>query len=212
MKVTDETGAPVPGVLVTWTAVNGTIANASTTDASGQASATLTLGSVVGSNAASATASITTPAGPKTVTFHATVQTGTVARLVFKTQPTTGIVGRTLNAVQVGFVDAAGNGVPAVNAVTIALGNNSANTTLGGTLTQSGVAGTATFSDLTISVAGTGYTLVASSPGVPNLISSAFDVTSGSGGASRLIFVNPETLTPLEGQPSVTTPVGVVPT
>ena len=210
VRVTDETGSPVPGVLVTWTAVNGTIASASTTDANGQASATLTLGSVVGNNASSATASITTPTGPKTVTFHATVQPGIVARLVFKTQPTSGTIGKPLSAVQIGFLDVAGNPVVAGNTVTIALGANPSNATLAGTLTQTGVAGTATFGDLTVSAAGTGYTLVASSPGLPNLTSSTFDVGTTQG-ASQLLFVDAESLTPLASPPSITTPAGLVP-
>lgn len=211
VKVTDETGSPVSGVLVSWTAVNGTIANASTTDANGQASATMTLGSNVGSNAASATASITTPTGTKSVSFSVNVQRGTVARLVFKTQPANAVVGSPLNAVQVSFLDAAGNPVPATNNVTIALGNNPAEAMLGGTLTRGGVAGVATFNDLTVSAAGSGYTLIASSPGLPSITSGAFNVSAAQG-ASKLIFVDVELFNPIEGQPSVTTPVGVVPT
>jgi hypothetical protein len=50
------------------------------------------------------------------------------------------------------------------DSVTIKLGTNPSNGVLSGTLTQDAVAGVATFKDLSISVAGNGYTLIATAP------------------------------------------------
>jgi hypothetical protein len=61
--------------------------------------------------------------------------------------------------------------------VTVALASNPGGAALGGTLTAAAVDGEATFSDLTVSIPGTGYTLRASSPGLTDGISSPFDVT-----------------------------------
>jgi hypothetical protein len=61
--------------------------------------------------------------------------------------------------------------------ITIAIGNNPSDGTLSGTLTRlTDLTGVATFGDLTIDVAGTGYTLVASAPSVTSATSSSFNV------------------------------------
>ena len=59
--------------------------------------------------------------------------------------------------------DANGNLVTTdTSSVTIAIGTNPGSGTLGGTLTVAAVNGVATFSNLSINKAGTGYTLTAS--------------------------------------------------
>ncbi len=72
-----------------------------------------------------------------------------------------------------------GNAVTtATNAVTMAIGTNPSSGTLTGTLTVNAVAGVATFANLSINAAGSGYTLAASATGLTGSTSSAFNVTA----------------------------------
>ncbi len=90
-------------------------------------------------------------------------------------------------AVQVGIVDGAGNlSITYTDPVTLTIGNNPAGGTLWGTSTVSPGAGIATFSDLSIDVAATGYTLVATSAALTIATSPVFDVLSGFVSASTL--------------------------
>src|SRR5262249_18563879 len=59
--------------------------------------------------------------------------------------------------------------------VTVALGNNPGGGTLGGTTTVTVSGGVATFADLSVSQAGTGYTLTASAPGLAGATSARFN-------------------------------------
>jgi len=78
--------------------------------------------------------------------------------------------------------------------ITLALGNNPSGATLGGTTTVAAVSGVATFSNLSLTTAGIGYTLVASSSGLISATSNPFDVTPAA--ASRLAFtVQPSSTT-----------------
>ena len=73
VRVVDDQGRPVSGITVTFTVTegNGTVSAATaTTDGSGLAETTLTLGPSAGSNAVRA--SITAPGSPTSVTFTAT--------------------------------------------------------------------------------------------------------------------------------------------
>jgi hypothetical protein len=189
VKVTDALNNAAANATVVWTATNGTIAPSTTTDAQGLATNTLTLGSLVGT--ATVTATI---ANGASVTFTATVQVGTVARIAFKVSPTGGAAGSMVAPVLVELQDAGGNVVPATNAVSIALGANPGSSTLAGTLTRNAVAGVATFDDLIVNRPGNGYTLVASSAGASSQTSVAFNVTTGAAG--NLVFTT---------QPSTTT-------
>src|SRR5207244_9968473 len=71
-------------------------------------------------------------------------------------------------------------------AVAVALGNNPGSATLSGTTPVAAVSGVATFFDLSVDKAGTGYTLTVSASGVPSVTSTAFDVTPGT--ATQLAF------------------------
>jgi hypothetical protein len=83
-------------------------------------------------------------------------------------------------AVQVSIVDANGNLVTsATDNVTIAIGTNPSGGALSGTTTVAAVNGVATFSDLSINMVGTGYTLAATSGSLTGATSSAFNVTHG---------------------------------
>jgi hypothetical protein len=70
--------------------------------------------------------------------------------------------------------------------ITLALGNNPSSATLScsGGLTAVAVAGVATFTGCRISAAGTGYTLVATSPGLVQAASSAFNQTDAPAAAT----------------------------
>ncbi len=73
--------------------------------------------------------------------------------------------------------DAAGNlGVNFVGSVTVTIATNPASATLGGTTVRTAVAGVATFTDLSISSVGVGYTLRASSAGLAGVTTAAITI------------------------------------
>ena len=105
---------------------------------------------------------------------------GTPAKLAFTVQPTSGTAGVPIApTVTAAIQDASGDVVTtATNAVTIALGANPAGGTLSGTSTVTAVNGIATFTDLSIERAESGYTLVATSGSLTNATSPPFDITA----------------------------------
>lgn len=95
------------------------------------------------------------------------VTPGPAAQLVFTAEPSATVAGRALAPVSVTALDSESNVATGFKgAVTIAFGTNTAGATLSGTLTTVAAAGAATFDNLTVSGAGAGYTLVASSAGL----------------------------------------------
>src|SRR3989442_9131640 len=81
-------------------------------------------------------------------------------------------------AVKVRALDAFGNLATGFNgAVAVALGANPGGATLSGTTPVAAVGGVATYFDLSVNKAGTGYTLTATASGVPSVTSTPFDVT-----------------------------------
>jgi hypothetical protein len=112
---------------------------------------------------------------------------GPVSQLVFTTQPTTTSAGTVIApSIQVAARDAAGNTVPAFTGnVTMTIGVNPGAGTLFGTTTVAAVAGVATFNDLLIDKAATGYRLQAAGGGF-NIQSGAFSITGGA--ATKLLF------------------------
>jgi uncharacterized repeat protein (TIGR01451 family) len=114
---------------------------------------------------------------PKTTTITATA--AGAARLVFIQQPTSTVAGQAIApAVSVQVQDAAGNPVHSTAAVTLSILTNPGGATLGGTNPVSAVnsTGVATFNDLSLDKAGTGYTLSATSSGLTAATSTAFYV------------------------------------
>lgn len=99
--------------------------------------------------------------------------------LAFLVQPVTTALNTAITpGVRVELLDATGAVAQgSSNAVTLALQANPGQATLTGTRTVNAVRGVATFSDLTLNVLGTGYTLVASSGTLTGAISNAFDIT-----------------------------------
>jgi hypothetical protein len=117
--------------------------------------------------------------GIGSLTFHVTP--GPAASLFFAVQPANVTAGTAFApAVQVGMRDAFGNQVTSSTAsIQLALGNNPGNSTLAGTLSVAAPAGTATFTGVSLNRVGTGYTLTAASPGLPDVTSAAFNVAPG---------------------------------
>ena len=105
-----------------------------------------------------------------------TVNPAPPVALAFTVQPTAALAGAIIApAVVVAIEDSVGNTVTsATNTVTMAVNPGSA--LLGGTLSRPAASGTATFTDLTVSAAGTGYTLVATANGLVSATSTNFDV------------------------------------
>ena len=115
---------------------------------------------------------------------------GTATKLVFIQQPSNVPAGVSIApTVQVAVEDASGDIVAgATTSVTIAIGTNGGSGTLGGTTTVAAVKGIATFSNLSISAAGTGYTLAATATGLTGATSAGFNVTAA---AAKLVFTVP---------------------
>jgi hypothetical protein len=106
------------------------------------------------------TASATGLSGATSASFDV-LPNGSV-QLVFTLQPVDSKAGQAI-LVEVAIQDALGNIYTAYTGnMTVAIGNNPAGGTLSGSTTVAAVAGVATFSDLSIDVPGTAYTLIAS--------------------------------------------------
>jgi len=106
--------------------------------------------------------------------------TPTASQLAFSVQPTAVTAGATISpAVVVAVQDASGSTVTtATHTVTLSIGTNSASATLSGLVTVAAASGLATFSNLSIDKAGTGYTLTASASGLTTGTSAPFTVTA----------------------------------
>src|SRR5881396_65000 len=118
-----------------------------------------------------------------------TITAGTATELVFGTEPGTTVANHQISpAVKVRALDALGNlATGFTGAVAVALGSNPGSATLSGTTPVVAVSGVATFFDLSVDKAGTGYTLTADRKSVPSVTSTAFDVTPGT--ATQLAFM-----------------------
>jgi hypothetical protein len=116
------------------------------------------------------------------ITAAAPVASSPPVKLAFQQQPTNAVAGATISpAVTVAIEDANGNTVPsATNPVTLTL---TGGTGLGGTLTVAPQNGVATFSNLTVSAAGSGYTLSAANPSLSSAVSKSFTISAPAGAA-----------------------------
>ena len=154
-------------------------------NATGDVTASSTLTIAPDGSCTSSTCMATT-AGTHTVTATrsglsttATLQVVAAAasRLAFVTQPSATVVGAAITpAVRVAVRDAYGNLATATANVSLALRPNASGAVLGGTTSVAPVSGIATFSNLTVSVSGSRYALVASSGALPPATSAEFDV------------------------------------
>src|SRR5439155_16651528 len=136
-----------------------------TTDGSGIASATRVLGTALGAQTSTATVS---GLSGSPVNFTATATAGNAVSLSITTEPTSATAGVAISpAVVVTALDRLGNTATAFSGtVTMAIEANAGGGTLSGNLTPSATAGVATFSDLSIDKAGSGYTLAATAGGL----------------------------------------------
>ena len=118
---------------------------------------------------------------------------GVPTQVVFAAQPTSAAAGADISPpVQVSVEDSNGNVVTSDDStVTVAIGMNPGGGSLGGTLTVAAVNGVATFSDLWIDKAGTGYTLTATDGGLTGATSGTFNVVSST--AAKLAFTTQPT-------------------
>jgi hypothetical protein len=109
------------------------------------------------------------------------------ARLAFTSQPVSAMAGDTLTpVVKVAIEDSLGRTVTtATDVVTLTISSGPVSGTLTGTVTAAPTNGVATFSDLRIDKAGSGYTLTATSPGLAGATCAAFDITPA---AIQLVF------------------------
>jgi hypothetical protein len=169
-RVTDQFGNPVPGATVSWNVSAGTLGSVTTTtDANGRVRALLTLGGAAGQVTTSVAATIGDIAP---AVFTATALSGDAVQLVFTTLPTEAQAGATFApGVVVTAKDGNGNVVTSfTGTVSLALdvGGGASlvaegGPTLGGTTSVAAVAGVATFSNLSMTKASSGYAIVATS-------------------------------------------------
>jgi hypothetical protein len=131
--------------------------------------------------------------GTTSADFDITV--GSAVQLAIVVQPSNTSGGATIApALQVEVRDAGGNRVPSgMYSVVLGIANNPGSGTLSGTTQVSSAGGRATFADLSINNAGTGYTLSASSSGLAAATSSSFDIIVGT--ATQLAFLAQPTST-----------------
>lgn len=203
-KVTAGDGLGVKGVVVTFTPpTGGAVATPQVmTDAAGLAQSFVTLGPSSGT----ALFQVSAP-GLGTVPCPQNAF-GAATHLAFTTQPTNSAAGGAIAPVVVAAQDAQGVLVPTFTGnITIAIGSNPGNANLTGNTAVAAVGGLATFENLSLDRAGTGYTLQASTVSLTGATSATFDVAAGT--ATQLAFtVHPAATTP-SGSP-ITPPVQVV--
>jgi hypothetical protein len=123
--------------------------------------------------------------GATSTTFDITA--GAATHLVFTVEPSNTAAANTITpAVAVSAEDTYDNvDMSFTGSVTVAIGTNPGGGTLSGTATVAAIKGVATFSNLSIDKAGTGYTLTASGS-VAGATSTTFDITAGA--ATQLVF------------------------
>ncbi len=122
--------------------------------------------------------------------FFTSCNSPAATSLSFLTQPTDATPGGTtlgtLNAVQVQVLDQSGNLIKTNIPITLSIQNQPNSSfyvgLLGGTTTVSAVDGVATFSDLTISQIGMGYTLKGSAENLSPAVSNPFNINSSTEG------------------------------
>ena len=124
---------------------------------------------------------VATASGLSSATSDAfSITAGPAAYLLFSVQPSTAVAGATIGpAVRVMAFDGLGNTATGfTGAVTVAItaGTGTGGATLSGTIPVTAVNGIAVFSTLSINLAGSGYTLSATAPGLTGATSTAFSI------------------------------------
>ena len=187
VKVTDENGRPVRGVIVNFSASAGSLAAAvDTSDASGLAtSGTWTLGAITGQQTVTATSPTITGVS---ATFTATATPGPVTKLVFITQPPISVgVGEQFQGPIVEIQDQFGNRTSSTLVVSLGAAGSGGPANLTGVTSVAAVDGRATFGQLSSTTAGL-LQLIATATGVAPVISNSIAVAAGP--ASALVKVS----------------------
>src|SRR5437016_1783043 len=143
-----------------------------------------------------------TGAGLTTASVPFDVTPGAATQLAFTVQPTnTAAAAPVTPAVQVTARDASGNTATQFTGnITVALGANQGGATLGGVPTHAAVAGVASFPGLSLNKTGSGYTLTATTGGIPGVATSAqFNVIAAAAG--QLALTTPPSATAQSGAP-----------
>ncbi|QOJ15705.1 MAG: hypothetical protein HRU75_14100 [Planctomycetia bacterium] len=126
------------------------------------------------------------PIGPvASAAFNVTPRTPTA--IAFVQGPTDVVAGQAITpSITVRLIDAQGaTTLGRTDAITLSLASNPGGSTLGGTLTRNAVNGVATFNNITLDRAATGYTLRATSGALPQITSGAFAVSAAAANALR---------------------------
>jgi len=137
----------------------------------------------------------------RTIAIHGTLSSavatgiyniaGPVAqKLAFVSAPSNNSVGAAIAPpITVIAEDASGNPITGSNVtVTLAIGNNPGGAVLQGTTSATAGSSAATFSGVSLSQPGSGYTLIASSPGLSSAVSPAFNVSIVPGQAATVTY------------------------
>ena len=158
----DAAGRTVTGQSFTWVSSANAIATVSN----------IGVVTAIADGAATITATANGVSGSATATVR---QTAT--KLAFVLQPTEALLSAPMPTVTVELRDARDNVVPnASNVVTLALGMNPTGATLSRAPIAPRLQGVTYFAELSVDREGSGYTLVASSSGLPSVTSAPFDV------------------------------------
>jgi adhesin/invasin len=195
VRVTDAHGNAVQGAVVKWTVLAGggsVSADSSTSDASGAASVTWTLGSTAGLDSLRASV-----AGVDSVTFSATATAGAASKLVLTTQPSSSALSGVALIRQpvVQLRDAGGNAV-SESGVQVTASIGSGGGTLGGTTAvTTDASGAATFTDLTLSSTSNGsHTLAFAATGLSTAVSDTINLTQAPSLTLSTVSVAADTL------------------
>ena len=190
VRVTATDGLPVAGVAVSFgvTGGGGSVnPGVATTDASGLAQASWTLGQTAGTQTVTASSSGLTGSP---VTFTATGQASVATKLIMTSSPAAAAniaAGSTMTFV-VAARDVDGDPVASFTGnVTLSFVTSPSLATLGGTTTVAAVGGVATFSNVTIGTPATGYVIAASAAGLTGVSSPAFNIVTGP--ATNMVLV-----------------------
>jgi hypothetical protein len=133
--------------------------------------------------------SVSKESAPFNITAVPTPPPGSAATLAFTQQPQTTAAGTAIPPVQIAALDNAGRTVTTFTGpITVSLYANPGGDPLA-PQTVNAVNGLATFSNLRIDKAASGYTLVATASGLPNVSSTAFTIVPGA--ATQLVFTVP---------------------
>lgn len=128
---------------------------------------------------------------------------GNATHLIFVTQPASAAAGAPID-VRVSAVDSSGGIVAVFNGrVTLALAANPGGDALHGTVTVTAVQGTATFTDVRVDRAASGYTMSAETNGLSGVTSTAFDITPGAAATATYVAQPTSTTTGANITPAV---------